>query len=424
MPKLHELQEARARSVAEMRALTDKADAENRDFTPDEDRQFKELKGQVADLDRKIERAKAVAEAERSAPAIIHHGPGDGRFEERARDFSIVKAIRAQLGDDVDAGFEREMSAEVKRRTGRTFEGIAVPDEVFLGERRVMLTSDAAAPLVPNVHRADMFIDRLRNALVTERLGATILDNLVGDVDIPRQTASAQAQWVGEDGEITATDLDFDDVALRPKTVGAITSYSRRTLINSVPSIEQIVRNDLARQVANAIDFAALLGTGTDNTPRGIANTPGVHQVDMSAGATWDDILDFIAGIEGANAWGDAMGWALNPYAVKKLRGTLRVAGDAGAGFLMDGVGQLAGYPAAVTNALPGNPNGTPATVIFGNWSDLLIGYWSGTDILVNPYEGAAYSRGRVLVRAMRDVDVQVRHGESFSISDDMPVGA
>ena len=40
---------------------------------------------------------------------------------------------------------------------------------------------------------------------------------------------------------------------------------------------------------------------------------------------------------------------------------------------------------------------------------DEMLGSWSGVDILVNPYEGNAYSRGRVLIRAMRDVDVAVR---------------
>ena len=39
----------------------------------------------------------------------------------------------------------------------------------------------------------------------------------------------------------------------------------------------------------------------------------------------------------------------------------------------------------------------------------------SGVDILVNPYESTAYMRGRVLMRVMRDVDVAVRHGESFA---------
>ncbi len=109
--KLHELQEQRASAVASMRALTDKADGETRDLSDAEHTTFTDLKKKVAGLDRNIEVARDLAEAERSAPAILHHGRGDGRYEERARDFSITKAIAAQIGGDVDAGFEREISA-------------------------------------------------------------------------------------------------------------------------------------------------------------------------------------------------------------------------------------------------------------------------------------------------------------------------
>ena len=60
--------------------------------------------------------------------------------------------------------------------------------------------------------------------------------------------------------------------------------------------------------------------------------------------------------------------------------------------------------------------------MVFGAWENLLLGSWSGVDLLVNPYEGAAYSRGRVLIRAMRDVDVAVRHPEAFSVTTDLPI--
>ena len=69
-------------------------------------------------------------------------------------------------GGNVDVGFEREISQEVVRRSGRPFQGIAVPDEVFRTERRTLLVGSTAADLVPNPHRADLFIDRLRDALV------------------------------------------------------------------------------------------------------------------------------------------------------------------------------------------------------------------------------------------------------------------
>lgn len=417
--KLHELKEKRAQAVAKMRGLTDKAETETRDLTDTEDTEFRTLKDEVAGLDRQIERAQFLAEAERSAPAITTQN-GDGRFEDRARDFSLVRAINAQLGEDVDAGFEREISSEVKRRSGRKFQGIAVPDEFF--HKRTLTTGAGAASLYPERHRADLFIDMLRDQLVTGRLGATVLDNLVGDQDIPKQTGGSTAQWVAEDGAITETDAAFTDVSMSPKTVGAITSYSRRTLINASPSIEQLVRNDLGSVVANAIDLAAITGDGTGNTPVGVVNHPDAAPLTMGT-PSWAEILDFIATVQTANADLGSMGWTMNPKAVSTLRGTLKETGDAGAGYLMVEPGNLAGYTAVPTAALP-TVTGTPDTtsVIFGAWSQLMIGYWSGTDVLVNPYESAAYSRGRVLMRVMRDVDVAVRHGESFAFASDLAV--
>lgn len=429
MPKLHELQEARTAAVAEMRAMTDKAEVEKRDLTDIEDGRFKEMRSKVEDLDRQIERARFLAEAERSAPAILHHGAGDGRFEERARSFSLTKAITAQIQGGVDAGFEREISQEVARRSGRKFQGIAVPDQYL--ETRAdpagpITAGTEAASLIPNVHRADLYVDKLRANLLTGRLGATVLDNLVGDVDIPKAGNGSSAAWVAEDGTIGDSLPDFDDVTLRPKTVGAIVSYTRRTLINANPSIENILRADLAQTIAHAIDAAAILADGTGNTPKGIAHQTGVASVGMSSGPTWATVLEHIANVQAASAEGSAMGWAADPYAVKKMRATVKETSGT-TGYIMDAANSLAGYPLLVSAALPGdgkNPSGTPAgipsTLVFGDWSNLLVAYWSGLDILVNPYETTAFGKGRILIRALRDVDVAVRHVEAFTITTDL----
>lgn len=422
--KLHELREQRAAAVTAMRTLADLAESEDRDLTVEENNRFGLLKGEIAGLDTKIDRAETLAAAERSAPAILVNGRGDGRFEERARDFSITKALRAAIGDKVDAGFEHEMSAEVQRRSAKEFQGVAVPEQVF--EERTLTTGGAAASLYPEVHRPDLFIDARRSRMVTGRLGATVLSGLVGTIDIPKQIGSSTAQWVAEDGSLTETDADFDDVSLSPKTVGAITSFSRRTLINARPDVEALVRRDLAAVVARAVDYAAILGDGLANVPTGIVHTTGVHELTL-AGPTWAQVADFAATIESDDADIGRMGWALTPKAKKVFRTTLKVSGDAGAGFLMDG-NTIDGYQVATTTSMPNgeadSPPTTDSTVIFGAWSQMLIGMWSGIDLLPNPYEGTAYAKGRILVRAMQDVDVAVRHAESFAFANDLDVGA
>jgi HK97 family phage major capsid protein len=239
-----------------------------------------------------------------------------------ARKFSLRKAIvatlPADLGGGIDAGFEREISQEVVRRSGRPFQGLAVPDEVFM-ERRTLLAGSTAIELIPPVHLAGQFIDRLRARIVAARLGATYLDGLVGTpIDIPRQTGSSTAQWLAEDGSLTEDDASFDDVTLTPKTVGAMTSYSRRTLLNSSPGIEGIIRSDLAAVIANVVDQKAMLGDGTANTPVGIVNA-GASVVPMTS-VTWANVLDFEGFIDEANALDGTLGWAMNPHVKTKLR--------------------------------------------------------------------------------------------------------
>ena len=61
--------------------------------------------------------------------------------------------------------------------------------------------------------------------------------------------------------------------------------------------------------------------------------------------------------------------------------------------------------------------------VIYGNWSDLLVGYWSSVDVLVNPFHADVYSKGSVKINALQDVDIAVRHPESFVISTGFVAG-
>jgi HK97 family phage major capsid protein len=328
---------------------------------------------------------------------------------------------------DVDNGLERELSAELKRRTGRDFRGIAVPDEVFLEKRVIDITPGAspdpiAGPLYPTSLRPDLFVDRLRSALVVQRLGATVLDGLVGSVDIPRQTGSVTAQHVVEDQALTRTDPSFDDLSLEPHTVGAITSYTRRTIVNALPSIEAIVRRDLAETIARAIDFQALFGSGVGAAPTGVRNTAGVNDLTLAT-PSWPQVLAFPATIQSDDADIGSMAWVMSPAAVAKLRATLKTSGDTSSNFMMTEPGSLAGFPVAVTTAVPAPGSPQAATVLFGVWSQLIVAYWSGLDVLVNAYSEEDYVRGRVSVRAMRDYEVAVRHPESFAFAEDLNAG-
>ncbi|MCB0060451.1 MAG: phage major capsid protein, partial [Caldilineaceae bacterium] len=186
------IRERRAAAVAEMRNLTESAATEDRDLSDSEQAKFDELRGRLSGLDKQLERAELIAEAERSMPGAKTLRPGqDGSFEDACRNFSVTRAIAAQLEPrSVDAAREFEISAEIAHRSGRQPSGFFVPHEVFQ-EKRAATTTTQGAELVPTAHRADLMIDRLRASLQVESLGATVLSGLIGDQSIPRLTQSA-----------------------------------------------------------------------------------------------------------------------------------------------------------------------------------------------------------------------------------------
>lgn len=427
MTNMRALLDRQASIVAEMRKISDEAG--DSDLTGDALHNFTVLKDKLVDFQKRINAQASLEEAERRMAGQPYGGTGDRNLDAELRSFSLVRAIAAQAGiGGVDAGRERELSAEIARRAGRPFQGIAIPMSVFHQpvEQRVLTTTAPAGGPGSNLIQTDQaggqFIDRLRAALTIRRLGARILTGLQGNLDIPALKASGTAGWVAENTALTPSDHEFRKVSMTPKHCGAITELSRNMLQQPSLDVENLARADFAQILADAVDRAAISGSGAGAEPRGILNTAGIGSVTTGGTPTWANVLEFIEDVETANSDGTA--FLTHPKVVRKLRSTLKVTDDAGAGYIMEGPDSLAGYTCARTTNIPTTlgtaPNNNRAAMIFGNWSDLVLGYWSELDVLVNPYEATAYSKGNVQVRAMLTMDIAVRHAVSFTAATDI----
>ena len=420
--KLRALLEKRARIVADMRALNDAPAGDGGDLSAEQATKFKTLRGDLEATEAAIDRQRLIDEADRRADGMELAETREGDFDRECREFSLRAAIAAAAGLNVDAGREREVSAELQKRSGNAFKGVAVPMQVF--EKRVITTAAPAggpgSNLIAKDFRGDLFIDILRANLVTQRLGANVLSGLVGHVEIPKKKASAATVWVAENTAITPSDLQFSQLTMMPKHIATLGEYSRNVLMQSTPDIEQLMRGDFAAGLGRGLDAAAIKGGGA-NQPVGVLSQAGLNtSVSMAGGPTWDDVLSLIDAVEEANSTGS--GFVMRPLAAKRLRSTVRVA-STDSRFIMETPDSLADYPAVRSTLVPIETAPTPDTtaIIFGMWSDLLIGYWSAFDLLVNPYESTAYAKGNVSVRGMLTADIAVRHIESFAASTDFP---
>jgi len=385
--------------------------------------------------------------------AASSYAAGDPWFTEQrdSGSYSIARAILAAAGNDWSkAGFEREVSREIARRTGRDTTGVFVPVEAMIPRRRDYntLTGAAGGALVATNLQASAFIEVLRAKSRVMQLGATIMSGLVGNVDIPRRTAAAPAQWITEGQALTQAQGTFDTISLRPKTLGSFTTLSRNLLMQGTPDAEQLIRADMAAVLALEIDRAAILGTGTGGQPQGLLNMAGVGSVvggTNGAAVTFDHLIRLAGVVAAASADGGNMGYLTNPQVLTALLQTKATTGQylapigAAAGeFAAPAGGAYApgadrpmfsalGYPLATTANVPGNlTKGTGtnlSAVLFGNWSDLMIGEWGVLEILPNPYANGAYEAGAIQVRALQTIDIAVRHAESFAVMRDAITG-
>jgi HK97 family phage major capsid protein len=105
------------------------------------------------------------------------------------------------------------------------------------------------------------------------KLGATVIDGLQGNVEIPIGRASLPVAWTPESGSATEADPTLGSVSLTPHIVSAQIAVSRQ-LLRQAPGVESWLKREIATAIATEIERIALLGNGTGQ-PTGIFNTSG-----------------------------------------------------------------------------------------------------------------------------------------------------
>lgn len=406
-----------------LKAEADKIIKDAGDGLPNEDgqRRLDEIRTAADALDRRIENQELADRLDRNAPGLVI--AGDDRWETHKREFRLTRLMAATFDPTIDAQREREICTEQARRAGKKPRGLLVPFDCITPrrrvEKRVLTIAGDGQNLVSNVVMGEEFIDALRPAAVATALGARAITVENTDIALPRRDARAPAAtWFVENNTINSGDQSFDQVSGTPHHLGLITEFGRKTLIQAEPAIEDLTRQHFIAELGAGLDLGVMKGTGLTGQPTGITQTEYIGAKDSaSAAPSWSDILEVEAMVEGADVSPNALGWALNAYTKAKFRSTLKVTADAGAGFLMDSRTMLDDAPVGVTSQLAGdtaNSPGTDGEAIFGAWDQVIVAMWGGVEILVNPYESTAYSKGNVSVRGIVDADVLVRHPQAF----------
>lgn len=348
-------------------------------------------------------------------------------------DYNLGKLIRglADPSSNEDIGYELEVSQELARTRGLKPSGVFVPLEAIERRGLVAGTASAGGNLVATELHANRLINMLRPVSIVGNLGAQTFAGLNGNVQIPRQTGASTAYWLAENGAPNESQQAFDQVSMTPKTLAAYTTISRKMLLQSSVDVSAFVANDLRASIGQELDRVVLLGSGQNNQPTGILNSAAeVYTIDTNGGALdWADVVNVETLLGADNADDGQLAYVTTKQARAKMSQTfltqysekaLWAHNRAGS---LPGEGIVNGHRAVATNLLPSNlTKGTGtnlSAMIFGNWSDVIIGQWGGGfDLILDPYTHS--TTGALQVSAFIDVDVCIRHPESFVVVKDI----
>jgi len=341
-----------------------------------------------------------------------------GLTDKETREFSIAKAINACASRDwKGAEFELEAIKAVAQRMGKTPDPhkFYVPFEVLMrkmpvrqdGKRDLTVASAGGGGYLVATENMG-FIDMLYNRSVAFNMGVRRLSGLTASTTIPRMSASGTAYWLAsESTAATETQQTFQQVSMTPKTAAAYTEISRQLLLQSSPGAEGIVTDDLAQIVATAADLAVLNGAGANGEPDGIIDFSGVGSV-AAGSLNYAAVLEFQTDVASSKVRPQSGGYVTTAAVAAIAKQRQRFSSTdtpLWTGNIWDG--QIEGFRAMSSEQVPS------ATMIFGDWSEIVVGEWGVLEVEVNPY--ANFQAGIIGVRCMYTMDVGIRRPYAFS---------
>ena len=379
-------------------------------------------------IETKPENVENVENTEERTANFVDASAVQGKLSKsEARDlgkFNIVKAINEARNGKL-TGIEAEVNQEginEKRKLNQDFRdshAVNLPEMIFQRTQTVGGATTGADLVFTEPGR---YVDFLYPNTPMLNL-CSVADNLVGNIDFPKQTSSYSLNWQTETGTDTVQDINFDKVTMSPKRAVISASMSNQLLRQEYSrGIEQRIIGQLNLSFNKGLENAVLNGTGASNQPSGIYTELAAQALTLGA-ITFDDLVDMEAALAAADALDGRLAYVTHPNVVAKLKKT-KV--DAGSGrFLVEGmldpVKTANGYN-IFNSTLSKKTAGSPDTygIIFGNFNDVQIGFWGGATLMVDPYTNMKSSIVEIYVE--RFMDVAVLRDASFALATDVTI--
>jgi HK97 family phage major capsid protein len=303
-----------------------------------------------------------------------------------------AKGAAVQPIDGVEAEMIQEGEREA-RAAGLETGGIMLPRILVRrgaqgAERRDMTAGTAGEGGNTIATEKRGLLDDFFNASVMRQAGATVLEGLTGNLDLPRLIAGTNPAKKTENAAADEVSPTTAMLSLSPKRLPAYIDISELLLKQSSSAIETLLRSHLTNQMLAIQEAAFFHGTGTSEAT-GIVATAGIGSVAGGTNGlapTNAHIIALETAVDTQNALLGNLRYVSNGQIRGKLKQTLRNPSGTDASYILGDSGLINGYQPLFTNAVSrtlvkGSSGSTCSAIIFGDFNDYFIGYWGGVSL-------------------------------------------
>lgn len=308
------------------------------------------------------------------------------------KNFSLLKTVRSisrnQPLDELTNAVVEQGKSEM-RKAGLSAQGqLVIPTNEVRAIHSV--TADGESVVATDVFD---ILTPLRAKNVLAQAGATIYSNLTSDVKIPIMSKS-NVTFEDENGEAKDGAGAFNYLKLTPHRLTAYVDISKELLAQDSVDVENAIRTDLVNAINSKLEEAFLSDfSGSTVQPKGVF---AVVKPDSAVTKDFASLVANEAKVEDANILNEPV-YVLSNKAKAALRA---MAKGAKSTELVYENGEVDGTKAYNTSNVPAS------NYLFGDMSSLVIGTWSGLDLIVDPYTQASKGAVRLVVNMYVDFGV------------------
>ncbi|MBS1372064.1 MAG: phage major capsid protein [Lentisphaeria bacterium] len=321
--------------------------------------------------------------------------PGEGK----TRSYSIGNVIRSLMGENVDIGYEREVSQEIARRSGLSAAGILIPIDMRANEGTTATAPGVIATAVGDYGMA------LYPRTVLDKLGVRVLTGLSGTITWPVQGTQLTGTAKGEIADADEKQLSIPQKTANPHRLPVVVKMSKQLLMQSTPALETFIAQEIQSGYTGVLERYAFQGTGADDQMTGLANVAGISKI-TNTGGIFDKKLVTAAKkvlYKTAPVGAPAYGWAVDPDAYEVAANTEIAAGTGR--YVYDetnvdavGTGRVGGFTAPISS------NVGEGKVYLTDWTQVILQHWGALDLTVDKTTFAEKAIVRLILNGFSDI--------------------